>query len=166
MYGRPGLVRRRPLLRAAAVGGTFAAGRAMGRRAAEQASAESYQDQPIADLEGRQNQPLLRDPDQGEQGQPLLRDADQGEQGQPLLRNADQGQQDQPLLRDADQGQQDQPLLRDADQGQQSQPLLRPQGPGPASAADQLGQLAELHQRGALTDEEFAAAKAKILDAG
>jgi hypothetical protein len=153
MYGRPGLVRRRPLLRAAAVGGTFAAGRAMGRRAAEQASAESYQDQPTADLEGRQNEPLLRSPDQGEQDQPLLRDADQG-------------QQDQPLLRDADQGQQDQPLLRSADQGQQSQPLLRPQGPGPASAADQLGQLAELHQRGALTDEEFAAAKAKILDAG
>jgi hypothetical protein len=127
MYGRPGLVRRRPLLRAAAVGGTFAAGRAMGRRAAEQASAESYQDQRIA---------------------------------------TDEGQQSQPLLRATDEGQQSQPLLRATDEGQQSQPLLRPQGSGPASAADQLGQLADLHQRGALTDEEFAAAKAKILGAG
>jgi hypothetical protein len=101
MYGRPGLVRRRPLLRAAAVGGTFAAGRAAGRRAAEQASAAADQDQRIADLEGRQDQP---------------------------------------------------------------QPPAPPAGGGaPASAADQLSQLAELHQRGALTDEEFAAAKTKIL---
>jgi hypothetical protein len=105
MYGRPGLVRRRPLLRAAAVGGTFAAGRAMGRRAAEQDSAETYQDQRIADPEGQQGQP---------------------------------------------------------------QPRATPpaQDTGSASAADQLGQLAELHQQGALTDEEFAAAKAKILGAG
>ena len=33
----------------------------------------------------------------------------------------------------------------------------------PASEMDQLQQLAELHASGALTDEEFAAAKAKIL---
>jgi hypothetical protein len=39
MIGRPMVVRRRPMLRAAAVGGTFAAGRAMGRRSEEQASA-------------------------------------------------------------------------------------------------------------------------------
>jgi hypothetical protein len=139
MYGRRGLVRRRPLLRAAAVGGTFAAGRAMGRRSAEQADAEAYQDQRISDLEGQQNQPLLRS-------------ADQGQQDQPLLRSGDQGQQDQPLLRSADQGQQDQSLMQAA-----------PQGTGPASATDQLGKLAELHKQGALTDEEFAAAKAKIL---
>jgi hypothetical protein len=126
MYGRRGLVRRRPLLRAAAVGGTFAAGRAMGRQSAEQADAEAYQDQRISDLEGQQNQPLLR--------------------------SGDQGQQDQPLLRSADQGQQDQSLMQAA-----------PQGTGPASATDQLGKLAELHKQGALTDEEFAAAKAKIL---
>jgi hypothetical protein len=153
MYGRPGLVRRRPLLRAAAVGGTFAAGRAMGRRAAEQASAESYQDQRIAT-------------DEGQQSQPLLRATDEGQQSQPLLRATDEGQQSQPLLRATDEGQQNQPLLRATDEGQQNQPLLRPQGSGPASAADQLGQLADLHQRGALTDEEFAAAKAKILGAG
>ncbi len=117
MYGRRGLVRRRPLLRAAAVGGTFAAGRAMGRRAAEQASAEAYQDQRISDLEGQQNQPLMRAGDEGEQNQPLM----------------------------------------------QAPP---PQGTGPASAADQLSKLAELHKQGALTDEEFAAAKAKILGSG
>lgn len=105
MYGRPGLVRRRPLLRAAAVGGTFAAGRAMGRRAAEQGGAETYQDQPIADPEGQQNQPPA-------EAAPPAQDT------------------------------------------------------RAASAADQLGQLAELHQQGALTDEEFAAAKAKILGAG
>jgi Short C-terminal domain len=106
MYGRPGLVRRRPLLRAAAVGGTFAAGRAMGRRSAEQAGAEAYQDQRIADLEGQQDQP---------------RQAPQQTQGA---------------------------------------------GTAAPSATDQLSQLAELHQQGALTDEEFAAAKAKILGGG
>lgn len=35
--------------------------------------------------------------------------------------------------------------------------------PAGASAADQLGKLAELRQSGVLTDEEFAAQKAKIL---
>jgi hypothetical protein len=35
-------------------------------------------------------------------------------------------------------------------------------GPGP-SAVDQLSQLSTLHQQGALSDEEFAAAKAQIL---
>ena len=128
MYGRPGLVRRRPLLRAAAVGGTFAAGRAMGRRAAEQASAEAYQDQRTSDLEGQQNQPLLRSGDEGEQNQSLLRSGDEGEQNQSLMQAAAQG--------------------------------------GQASAVDQLGKLAELHKQGALTDEEFAAAKTKILGSG
>jgi hypothetical protein len=35
--------------------------------------------------------------------------------------------------------------------------------PAPESDADQLQQLAQLHASGALSDEEFAAAKAKIL---
>jgi hypothetical protein len=35
--------------------------------------------------------------------------------------------------------------------------------PAPADTTDQLEQLAQLHASGALTDEEFAAAKAKIL---
>jgi len=38
-----------------------------------------------------------------------------------------------------------------------------PPAPAPASDMDQLQQLADLHASGALTDEEFAAAKAKIL---
>jgi hypothetical protein len=37
------------------------------------------------------------------------------------------------------------------------------QAAGPTSAADQLTQLADLHSRGVLSDEEFAAEKAKIL---
>ena len=35
--------------------------------------------------------------------------------------------------------------------------------PPPANPADELQQLAKLHASGALTDEEFAAAKAKII---
>ena len=35
--------------------------------------------------------------------------------------------------------------------------------PPPADPADELEHLAQLHSSGALTDEEFAAAKAKIL---
>jgi hypothetical protein len=156
MYGRPGLVRRRPLLRAAAVGGTFAAGRAMGRRAAEQSSAEAYQGQRIADPDSQQNQPLLRTGDEGQQNQPLLRAGEEGQQNQPLLPTGEEGQQNQPLLRAGEEGQQNQPLMQAAP----------PQGTGPASAADQLSKLAELHQQGALTDEEFATAKAKILGSG
>jgi hypothetical protein len=101
MAFRPMVVRRRPLLRAAAVGGTFAAGRAMGRRTQEQAYAESDQDQRISDLEA-------------------------GQAGQAAP----------------------------ADQGTQ---------PAGGSMMDQLNQLTALHEQGALSDEEFAAAKAKIL---
>ena len=35
--------------------------------------------------------------------------------------------------------------------------------PPPADPADEIEHLAQLHESGALTDEEFAAAKAKIL---
>ncbi len=101
MMMRPMVVRRRPLLRAAAIGGTFAAGRAMGRRA----EAQSYAEQ-----------------DQGQQAQ--------GQQAQ--------GQQVPP-------------------QGQ------APMDAGGPSTTDQLNQLAAMHDQGALSDEEFAAAKAKVL---
>jgi Short C-terminal domain/Phospholipase_D-nuclease N-terminal len=37
------------------------------------------------------------------------------------------------------------------------------QAAGPTSSADQLAQLADLHSRGVLSDEEFASEKAKIL---
>jgi hypothetical protein len=45
---------------------------------------------------------------------------------------------------------------------QQPEPAAGPAGGG-SSVMDQLSQLATLHQQGALTDDEFAAAKAKIL---
>ena len=65
MIGRRAVVRRRPLLRAAAVGGTFAAGRAMGRRSEQQSSAEYAQDERISAVENNQAQgapPVPRPP--------------------------------------------------------------------------------------------------------
>jgi hypothetical protein len=100
------LRRRRPLLRAAAVGGTaYAVGRRSGRQREEQANYEADQDQRIADLEQQQ---------------------------------------------------------------QQAAPPPPPPAPAPAPAAqpsmlDQLNQLTDLHTQGALSDEEFTAAKAKLL---
>jgi Short C-terminal domain len=110
MMMRPMVVRRRPLLRAAAIGGTFAAGRAMGRRAEAQNSADQNQDQ-------------------ASQGQASQGQASQGQQAPP------QGQ-------------------APTDAGGA--------GGGP-SMTDQLNQLASMHDQGALSDEEFAAAKAKLL---
>ncbi len=100
--------RRRPLLRAAAVGGTaYAVGRHSGRQREQAASAEDDQNQRIADLEQQQYQ-------------------------QPPP------QQPPP----------------------QQPPPAAPAGP---SMIDQLNQLTELHTQGALSDAEFAAAKAKLL---
>ena len=93
-------MRRRPLMRAAAVGGTaYVAGRHMANKSAAQAQQDGEQDERIGDLE------------------------------------------------------------------QQQAPA---QAPAPAAAAapsllDQLNQLDALHKQGALTDNEFTAAKAKIL---
>ena len=57
--------------------------------------------------------------------------------------------------------------IADLEQQQyQQQPPPPPQQAAPAqgpSVIDQLNQLNDLRQRGALTDEEFAAAKAKVL---
>jgi hypothetical protein len=101
--------RRRPLLRAAAVGGTaYVAGKHMQRNAQERADAEAEQNQRIADLE------------------------------------AQQGYQQAPP------------------QQYQQAPPAAPPAAGP-SMLDQLNQLTTLHEQGALTDEEFAAAKAKLL---
>jgi len=99
-------VRRRPLLRAAVVGGgAYVAGRSMGRRAEQGQQAEYEQNERISNLE--QQQPA-----------------------------------------------------------QAAAPAPAPQAPAapaPASMIDQLNQLAALHQQGALTDAEFAAAKAQLL---
>ncbi len=99
------LRRRRPLLRAAAVGGTaYAVGRHSGRQREEAAQAEADQNQQIADLQQQQYQ-----------------------------------------------------------QQQYQQPPPQQAAPAGPSMLDQLNQLTELHTQGALSDEEFAAAKAKLL---
>jgi hypothetical protein len=95
--------RRRPLLRAAAVGGTaYVAGKHMQRSAQDRADAEADQNQRIADLEAQQGG------------------------------------------------------------YQQAPPQQPPPAAGP-SMLDQLNQLTALHEQGALTDDEFTAAKAKLL---
>jgi hypothetical protein len=108
------MMRRRPLMRAAVVGGgAYAAGRHMARKSQEEQYAEAEQNQRLADLEAQQQQ---------------------GQYAQP-----------QP-------------------QYQQPPPPPPPQAPAQGSSMiDQLNQLNELRQQGALTDEEFAAAKAKLL---
>jgi len=115
------MFRRRPLLRAAAVGGgAYMAGKAHARNQAER---QAYEDDQNARI-------------------------DQLEQQQAYQQ---QGYQQQ-----------------DYQQPQYQQPP--PQQPPPPAAApaqsspmiDQLNQLADLHQRGVLTDDEFAAAKAKL----
>ena len=64
----------------------------------------------------------------------------------------------------------DQRAADEADQDDRISQLEQPQAPPPQappaagpSVADQLQQIAALHQQGALTDDEFAAAKAKLL---
>ena len=119
------LRRRRPLLRAAAVGGgAYIAGKHMANKANDQAAYEAQQDQRISDLESQQG-------------------------------GYQQGPQDY-----QQQGYQQAPP-----QYQQAPPQYQ-QAPPPAAAPsmyDQLSQLATLHGQGALTDDEFAAAKAKLL---
>jgi len=93
------IMRRRPLLRAAAVGGTaYAVGRSRGRQAETQQQAEYEQNQRLSDLEQ-----------------------------------------------------------------QQAPPPEAPAAPATSSMLDQLTQLTTLHEQGALTDDEFTAAKAKLL---
>jgi hypothetical protein len=103
--------RRRPLLRAAAVGGgAYMAGKHNANRQAEQAQYAQDQDDRISNLEAQQSY-------------------------------------QQPSY-------------------QQAPPTPEPP-PAPAAAPspmiDQLNQLATLHQQGILSDDEFAAAKAKLL---
>jgi outer membrane murein-binding lipoprotein Lpp len=107
-------MRRRPLLRAAVVGGgAYVAGKHMANKANEQASNEANQNQRIDQLE----------------------------------------QQQQPQYQDQQQY---------APPPQQAPPPDAAPAAGP-SMADQLQQIAALHQQGVLSDDEFAAAKAKLL---
>jgi Short C-terminal domain len=101
-------VRRRPLLRAAVVGGgAYMAGKHMANKANDQAAYEAQQDDRISSLEQQQGQGQYAPPPQ------------------------------------------------------QAPPPAAPSGG--SSVADQLQQIATLHQQGVLSDDEFAAAKAKIL---
>ena len=112
------MFRRRPLMRAAVVGGgAYMAGKHVARKQEAEAQYAADQDARISNLEQQQ-----------------------------------QGYQQPP---------QDQYQQAPQDQYQQAPP------PAAAPAAsssmiDQLNQLAALHQQGVLTDDEFAAAKAKL----
>jgi outer membrane murein-binding lipoprotein Lpp len=105
-------VRRRPLLRAAVVGGgAYMAGKSVARRQGEASQQEAEQNDRIADLEQQQSY----------QAPPP--------QAAPPA----------------------------------APPAAAPAaGSGSSAMLDQLNQLAALHQQGVLTDEEFAAAKAKL----
>jgi hypothetical protein len=106
------MFRRRPLMRAAVVGGgAYVAGKHMANRQAEQAQYESDQDARISALEQQQYQ---------------------------------QPQDQAPPPQD------------------QAPPPQAPAAPQSSAMIDQLNQLADLHQRGVLSDDEFAAAKAKL----
>jgi Short C-terminal domain len=110
------MFRRRPLMRAAVVGGgAYMAGKATANRRADQAAMEADQDARISDLEQQQYQ---QPPPQYQQPPP-------------------QYQQPPP-------------------------PPPPPSQDASSSMIDQLNQLADLHQRGVLSDDEFAAAKAKL----
>jgi hypothetical protein len=99
--------RRRPLLRAAAVGGgAYLAGKHVANKQAEDAQMEAGQDDRISQLEQQQYQAPPPPPP---------------------------------------------PPVQQPPAAPQSSPMV-----------DQLNQLADLHQRGVLTDDEFAAAKAKV----
>ena len=108
------MFRRRPLMRAAVVGGgAYMAGKHVARKQEAEAQYAADQDARISDLE-QQQQYQQPPPDQYQQAPP---------------------------------------------------PQAAPPAAAPAASSpmiDQLNQLAALHQQGVLTDDEFAAAKAKL----
>jgi hypothetical protein len=116
--------RRRPLLRAAAVGGgAYLAGKHVANKQADQQYQEADQDARLSSLEQQQQGGY---PPQQQGGYPQQQQGGYGSYPPPQ------------------------------------------QAPPPAPAAepsmmDQLSQLADLHKQGVLTDDEFAAAKAKLI---
>ncbi len=91
---------------------------------------------------------------------PLLRAAAVGGGAYMAGRHAGRRREDQAYA-EADQNQRISDL-------EQQQPAQQAPPPAPAPAAqpsmlDQLNQLTDLHKQGALSDEEFTAAKAKLL---
>jgi outer membrane murein-binding lipoprotein Lpp len=74
--------------------------------------------------------------------------------GRKMGQRADQQQQSE-----AEQNQR----IDDLEQQQAPEPAAEPAAAAAPSMLDQLNQLTTLHQQGALTDDEFTAAKAKLL---
>src|SRR5215831_3079827 len=132
--------RRRPLLRAAAVGGTaYVAGKHMANKQAEQQYTDEDQEARLSALEQQQDSGYGQPPPPPGYGQPPPPGY-----GQPPPPGY--GQQPPP--------------------GYGQPPPAEPAPAAGPSIADQLNQLVELHNQGALTDEEFAAAKAGVLGSG
>ena len=122
--------RRRPLLRAAAVGGTaYVAGRHMANKQAEQQYTDEDQEARLSALEQQQSSGYGQPPPPG--------------YGQPPP-----------------------PGYGPPPPGYGQPPPAEPEPAAGSSIADQLNQLVELHKQGALTDEEFATAKASVLGSG
>jgi Short C-terminal domain len=90
---------------------------------------------------------------------PLLRAAAVGGGAYMLGKSTARRQADQAQLQDDQNAR-----ISDLEQQQSYQQAPAPAAPAASSPIiDQLNQLADLHQKGVLTDEEFAAAKAKLL---
>jgi len=122
------------LLRAAAVGGTaYVAGKHMANKQADQQYTDDDQEARISALEQQQPSGYGQPPPPG--------------YGQPPPPGY--GQQPPPGYGPPPPG--------------YGQPPAEPEPAAGPSIADQLNQLVELHKQGALTDEEFATAKASVL---
>ena len=130
--------RRRPLLRAAAVGGTaYVAGKHMANKQAEQQYTDEDQEARLSALEQQQSSGYGQPPPPG--------------YGQPPPPGY---------------GQPPPPGYGPPPPGYGQPPPAEPEPAAGSSIADQLNQLVELHKQGALTDEEFATAKASVLGSG
>jgi len=137
--------RRRPLLRAAAVGGTaYVAGKHMANKQAEQQYTDEDQEARLSALEQQQAAGYGQPPPPG-YGQPPP----------PGYGPPPPGY-----------GQPPPPGYGPPPPGYGQPPPAEPEPAAGSSIADQLNQLVELHKQGALTDEEFATAKASVLGSG
>src|SRR5215472_10793218 len=133
--------RRRPLLRAAAVGGTaYVAGRHMANKQAEQQYTDEDQEARLSALEQQQASGYGQQPPGYGQPPPPGYGPPPPGYGQPPP-----------------------PGYGPPPPGYGQPPPAEPEPAAGPSIADQLNQLVELHKQGALTDEEFATAKASVL---
>ena len=134
-------VRRRPLLRAAAVGGAaYVAGKHVANKQADQQYTDDDQEARISALEQQQAPGYGQPPPPGYGPPP----PGYGQPPPPGYGQQPSGYGPPPP-------------------GYGQPPPAEPEPAGGSSIADQLNQLAELHKQGALTDDEFAAAKASVL---